>query len=154
MNFRLSPTDFQHALLITNVPSTAAKIPPFQSRNPASVLKTGMSELDDGSTTTNLRKDPDADMVALDEILPRLQQRPNSARHAFLVEAMKRKLPPRPLLIQKTESETLDLCGKGIGNDLAAALACSLSLMTHCIELNLKDNNLSDRGIMCIVDAG
>jgi hypothetical protein len=98
--------------------------------------------------------DSDPAEKALDAILPIISLRPNSARHQFLAEVINQKLLPLPLVVQQIESPTLDLCGKGIGNDHAVALARSLNSMPNCKKLNLKDNNLSDRGIMCIVNAG
>ena len=102
----------------------------------------GSSDDDDGDYYDDDDDDDDDGSPAL-----------NSARSKFLVDTIKRKLPPRPLLIQNIESPALNLCGKGIGNALAGALACSLGSMKNVMELNLEDNNLSDSGIMCIVDA-
>ena len=118
--------------------------------NATTVLMTGEM----GTATDGNGKEEDPDDTSLNEVLPLIAPRPNSARNKFLVEVIKQRLPPRPILIQKKEAQALNLGGRGMGNDLAGALACALSSMENCLELNLSDNNLSDKGIMCVVNAG
>lgn len=79
---------------------------------------------------------------------------PQSPRAMFLVGCLKLRLPPRTVsLLRKRMTATLNLTHLGLGDKVVQLLAQSLGDMPLVSSLLLSDNNLSDAGVMAVVNA-
>lgn len=80
--------------------------------------------------------------------------RPLSARTKFLLGCVRKGILPQPsLIIRKNLTTTLSISSFGIGNDMAILLAASIANLPLLEGLSVADNNLTDVGLVPIVNA-
>ncbi len=79
--------------------------------------------------------------------------RPNSARTIFLKGCVEKGILPQPSLIIRKELTTmLNISSLGFGNKVAQVLAEALDVLPALEAISIADNNLSDEGLVPIVN--
>ena len=79
--------------------------------------------------------------------------RPPSARTKFLRGCVEKGVLPQPsLIIRRKITTTLNVSSLGMGNEMARLLAEALDNLPLLVGLLIADNNLTDEGLVPIVN--
>ena len=95
----------------------------------------------DGNSMSDMLSDITADM------------RPTTPRTVYLEGCIRDKVSPKPLIIRNSLKKALRLQGRGIGDQQAVSVSESVISLPHIEELNVSDNNLTDKGSKLFVAA-